>query len=141
MTLIMDAINKIKYPIILFDGVCNLCNNSVQFVIRNDTKEQFRFASLQSSFAQDLIRENIIKNTFNSFILIENGKVFTKSTAALRVLKLLGGKWKLIYAFILFPPFIRNGVYDIIANNRYRMFGKKELCWIPTPELRKLFLE
>ena len=128
-------------PVILFDGVCNLCSSSVQFVIKHDPKKQFRFASLQSDFGQSVLKKfNLPANQLNSFILLENDKIYTRSGGALRVTKKLNGLWPALYAFIIVPPFIRNAVYNFIAKNRYKWFGKKEACWLPTPELRKLFL-
>jgi predicted DCC family thiol-disulfide oxidoreductase YuxK len=127
--------------IILFDGVCNLCNSSVQFVIRHDKGAKFKFASLQSEFGQKILREEQLPvDDLRSFILIENGKVYTRSTAALRVAKKLGGAWPLLYGFIIVPRFIRDAVYDLIARNRYKWFGKQEACWVPTPELKNRFL-
>ena len=128
-------------PVILFDGVCNLCNGSVQFVIRHDRKKLFRFASLQSESGQQLLQQHQLPQTdFNSFVLIENGKVFTRSTAALKVAQKLSGPVKLLYGFIIVPKFIRDAVYNFISKNRYKWFGKKDSCMIPTPELRNRFL-
>ena len=128
--------------IILFDGVCNLCNNSVNFIIDRDKENFFQFASLQSEFGQKLQQENSEKIPANidSIILYENGSVFTKSSAALRIAKKLSGGWKFLYALIIIPSFIRNFFYDVIAKNRYRWFGKEESCRIPTPELKSKFL-
>jgi predicted DCC family thiol-disulfide oxidoreductase YuxK len=129
-------------PVILFDGVCNLCNNSVQFVINHDEKKLFRFASLQSTAGQALLKEYQLPETnFSSFVLIKNGEVFLKSTAALTVAKELKGLVKIIYIFIIVPSFIRNWVYNLIAKNRYKWFGKKDSCMIPTPELQSRFLK
>lgn len=128
--------------IILFDGVCNLCNTSVQFVLKRDTKATFKFASLQSNAGQKLLAEfKLPLDEFNSFIYIANGKLYTRSSAALHVAKQLNFPWKLMFGFIIVPPFIRNFVYDIIAKNRYKWFGKRESCMIPTPELKQRFLE
>ncbi len=128
-------------PIILFDGVCNLCNTSVQTVIKKDKQGIFYFASLQSEAGQNLLKEfNLPQENFNSFILIQNGKAYQKSTAALMVAKQLNGLLKLLYVFIIVPTFIRDTVYNIVANNRYKWFGKKESCMIPTPELKARFL-
>jgi predicted DCC family thiol-disulfide oxidoreductase YuxK len=128
-------------PIILFDGVCNLCNSSVQFVLKHDTKKIFRFASLQSFAGQALLKEyNLSQTAFNSFVLIKKGKVFLKSTAALMVARQLKGAVKFLYWFIIIPPFIRNAVYNVIAKNRYKWFGKQESCMMPTPELQSRFL-
>ena len=127
---------------ILFDGVCNLCNGAVQFVIKRDKKKYFSFASLQSGEGQKLSGQyDLPLNDFNSFILIENGKAYTRSTGALRVIKKLKGLWPLLYGFMIIPKFIRNAVYDWIARNRYKWFGKKDECMIPTPELKARFLD
>ena len=131
-----------EHPIILFDGVCNLCTSSVQFIIRNDLKQHFRFASQQSDIGKKLLTKNYIDiNKTNSLVLIDQGKVYQKSTGALRIAKQLSFGWSLLYVFILVPPFIRNPIYDFIAANRYKWFGKKEACWIPTPALKNLFLD
>ena len=128
-------------PIILFDGVCNLCNNSVQFVIKHDKTSQFIFAALQSETGQALLhRYNLPKQGFDSFVLIQNEKIFLKSTAALTVAKQLNGPVKLLYGFIIVPAFIRNTIYNFIAKNRYKWFGKKNSCMIPTPALQSRFL-
>jgi len=128
--------------IILFDGVCNLCSSSVQFIIKRDTKNQFHFASLQGRTGQEYLRRfRLPENTFNSFILVEEDHCYTRSTAALRIARSLDGAWPILYAFMIVPRFIRDGVYDIIARNRYRWFGKKEECWVPTPALRAKFLD
>ena len=134
--------NDVLHPMILFDGVCNLCNASVQYVIKHDKKRLFRFTSLQSSFGKKILKENNLpQNTFNSFILLDNNKIYTRSTAALLVAKKLSGFIKLLYGFIIVPKFIRDFVYDVIARSRYKWFGKKEACWVPTPELKSLFYE
>lgn len=127
-------------PVIFFDGYCNLCNSSVQFVIERDPKDIFRFASLQSDYAKEkLLPFHISEANLNSFILLENDKVYDRSTAALRVSRRLSGLWPLLYGFIIIPPFIRNGVYNFIAKNRYKWFGKQESCWVPTPALKSKF--
>lgn len=128
--------------VVLFDGVCNLCNRSVQFIIKRDKKQQFLFASLQGKTGQQLLQQfDLPANDLNSFILIEGDKVYKRSTGALRMLKALGGGWQLLYAFIIVPPFIRDAVYNWIARNRYKWYGKREECMIPTPELRQRFLD
>lgn len=132
----------LRHPVILFDGVCNLCNASVQFIIRHDKKQIFRFAALQSAFGQRVIENfNLTDKNIDSVILFENNSVQLKSDAALSIAKQLGGIYSLLYVFIIVPKFIRNSVYDFIARNRYRWFGKQESCMIPTPELKKLFIE
>ena len=128
-------------PIILFDGVCNLCNNAVQFVLKHDKKNLFRFASLQSDSAKSLlIKYDLHADNLNSVVLIQNGKAFTKSAAALSIAKTLSGPVKILYGFIIVPPFIRNAVYTLIADNRYRWFGKKDNCMFPSPDVASRFL-
>lgn len=127
--------------IILFDGVCNLCNSAITFVIARDKKARIKFAALQSVEGQELLkRYNLPQDSFNSFVLIKDGIVYTKSAAALKVCKHLTGFWPLLYGFIISPPFIRDGIYEWIAKNRYKWFGKKEQCMVPTPELSNRFL-
>lgn len=127
--------------IILFDGVCNLCNDAVQFIVKRDKKNQFHFASLQSEAGQHLLAKHILPlNDYNSFVLIEDDKVYTRSLAALRIAKKLKGLWPLLYGFIIVPKFIRDGIYKWIAKNRYRWFGKQDSCMVPTHELRARFL-
>lgn len=131
-----------NHPVILFDGVCNLCNSAVHFVIKHDPLHQFRFASLQSNFGQQVLQKiNLPVTGLGSFILLEKDTVYTKSGAVLRVIKKLSGAWPALYAFIIVPPFIRNAIYDVVARNRYQWFGKKEECRIPTPELQELFID
>lgn len=128
-------------PVILFDGVCNLCNGSVQFILKRDKEKKFLFASLQSNYGQTLLRQlDLPTDTFNSFILFENGKVFTRSAAALKMFSQLR-RWKWVKIFWIVPKFIRDAVYNLIAKNRYKWFGKKEECWLPTPDLKARFLD
>lgn len=124
-------------PVILYDGVCALCNSSVQFVIKRDHQRRFRYAALQSGYAQEVLGEEL---SFDSFVLWYEGKLYRKSTAALKVLWLLGGFWRLGYVAFLVPSFIRDGVYDWVARNRYKWFGKYDSCPIPTADQRALFL-
>ena len=127
--------------IILFDGVCNLCNGAVQFVIKRDQQNQFRFASLQSEFGQKILREQgVDPQNPQSFILKDGNQVYTESTGALKVAKYLGGFWAWLYAFIVVPRFIRDAVYRWIAKNRYKWFGKQESCWVPTAALASRFI-
>ncbi len=127
--------------IILFDGVCNLCNSSVNFIIKHDTKEQFLFASLQSDAAKEILLQFSTKKlTLDSITLIDGNTIYEKSSAALQISKYLNGGYKLLYGFIIIPRFIRDWVYNIIAKNRYTWFGKKEKCMIPTSEIRNRFL-
>jgi len=128
--------------IILFDGVCNLCNGSVQFVLKRDKAAFFKFASLQSDTGQDLLKRfDLPTDDYNSFVLIEQRSVFTKSTAALRVARKLDGWWRFLYVFMVIPRPVRDAVYGFIARNRYRMFGKRETCMIPQPEWKSRFLD
>jgi predicted DCC family thiol-disulfide oxidoreductase YuxK len=129
--------------VVLFDGVCNLCNSSVQFILKRDKARRFRFASLQSPAGQALLQKSgLPADHLSSFVLIENDKVFTRSSGALRVSKLLGGGWQIFYYCLwIIPVTIRDKVYDWIARNRYRWFGKREVCWVPTPELKGRFLD
>lgn len=130
-----------KY-IVLFDGVCNLCNRSVQFVLKRDKKKQFLFGSLQGKTGQEYLRKyHLPADEFHSFMLIEGNVLYTRSTAVLRMLKYLGRGWQLLYVFIYLPQSIRDGVYNLIASNRYKLFGKKDHCRIPTLEERERFLE
>jgi predicted DCC family thiol-disulfide oxidoreductase YuxK len=129
------------HPVILFDGVCNLCNGAVQYVIRHDPDAFFRFASLQGEAGQKLLKQyDLPTNNFTSFVLVQNGKVYLRSTAALTVAKQLKGLSKLLYGFIIVPAFIRNAVYNFIAKHRYKWFGEKDHCMIPTPALQSRFL-
>lgn len=129
--------------IILFDGVCNLCNNSVNFIIEHDKKDVFRFASLQSELGKKLTSERgIDSQELDSIVLIEPGVVyFKKSTAALEISKELSGGYSMLKYLSFLPEGLRDGVYDLIANNRYKWFGKKDACMIPTPELKAKFLD
>lgn len=128
-------------PLILFDGICNLCNGAVQFVIKHDSAGKFLFASLQSEAGQELLKKyNLPIDNFNSFILLQDEMVYSKSTGALKVAQQIKGAWSWLYIFIIIPKFIRDGVYTWIANNRYKWFGKKDACMIPTPELKARFL-
>ena len=127
--------------IIFFDGVCNLCNSSVNFVIKRDKKSVFKFATLQSELARKILSDNSLLFTdLNSFVLVENGIVYTRSTAALRVCRYLNGWWPLMFGFIIVPRFIRDIIYNLISKNRYRWFGKKENCMIPTSDVKARFL-
>jgi predicted DCC family thiol-disulfide oxidoreductase YuxK len=134
-------INNETY-ILLFDGVCNLCNSVVNFIIKRDSKEKFKFASLQSERGQALLKKfGLRTNDFDSFVFISGEEYFLKSSALLHVLRELGGVWKLFYAFIIFPRPVRDLVYSIVAKTRYRIFGKRDTCIIPTPEVNRKFLQ
>lgn len=126
--------------IILFDGVCNFCNASINFVIDHDTARRFRFASLQSDIGQQILTENRRSlSDFDTVLLVREGKLYKKSTAALEIARYLRG-WSWLYTFRFIPRFIRDVVYNLIAKNRYRIFGKSESCRIPTAEERSLFM-
>lgn len=128
-------------PVILFDGVCNFCNYWVNFAIKRDRKKKLKFTTLQGETAKQLLPQyNINPTSLSSVILIDNGKAYTQSSAAIRICKYLNGGWKLFYGLMIIPKFIRDLFYNIIARNRYKWFGKKEECMIPTPELRERFL-
>ena len=127
--------------IVLFDGDCNFCDSSVQFIIKRDPAAHFLFTSLQSDKGMELTKQYAIPEDVDSLVLIENGKAFTRSSAALRIAKKLDGLWHLLFLFILVPRKIRDGVYDYVAKNRYKWFGKKEdACMLPPPEIRKRFI-
>jgi predicted DCC family thiol-disulfide oxidoreductase YuxK len=137
----MDIEKAQDHKIILFDGVCNLCNGSVVFVIKRDKRDEFRFATLQEEPGRKLVaKHNIDTSKTDSIVLIEGEKSFTKSTAALRIARQLSGGYPLLYGLMIIPRFIRNWVYDLIARNRYKWFGRKDTCMIPTPELNRKFL-
>lgn len=128
--------------IILFDGVCNLCSGSVQFIIKRDREKSFQFASLQSAFGQNqLDKFSLNKSGLHSIILIRGERFFQRSDAALEISKRLGTGWSLLYGLKIIPRFIRDGVYNWISNNRYRFFGKKEECWIPDSNTKDRFIE
>ncbi|SOC40673.1 thiol-disulfide oxidoreductase DCC family protein [Ureibacillus acetophenoni] len=126
--------------IILFDGECNFCDASVQFIIKRDTNKVFQFASLQSDIGKGLLNKYNAPENLDSFVLIDGDKYFLQSTAALRVCKDLKGAYKLLYFFVIVPKPMRNFVYQFIAKNRYKWFGKNESCMIPSPEDRQRFL-
>ncbi|ALM19895.1 thiol-disulfide oxidoreductase [Nonlabens sp. MIC269] len=127
--------------IILFDGVCNLCNGAVVFIIKRDKKDVFRFAALQSEIGEKLLRKHQIDpEKTDSIILVDDNNAFAKAGAALRIAQELSGLWPALAILRIVPRFISNAVYDWIASNRYQWFGKKESCMIPTPELKAKFL-
>lgn len=130
-----------QQSIILFDGVCNFCNSAVNFTLKKNKKANIRFAHLQSEAGQKLLRQyNLPVNEMESFVFIENDKTYKRSTAALRVCRHLRGLWPLCYGLIIVPKFTRDGIYDWIARNRYKWFGRNESCMIPTPEVKTRFL-
>ena len=127
--------------IIIFDGICNLCNASVQFIIKHDKDDMFRFLPLQSAKAKQMIND-LNKNIINAdtVVLIQDNKIFTKSEAALRISKYLGSPWKFFYFFKFIPKFIRDWIYEVIAQNRYQWFGKRSTCMVPTEDTKSKFL-
>jgi predicted DCC family thiol-disulfide oxidoreductase YuxK len=127
--------------IILFDGICNLCNKSVQFILKRDPEGIFKFASMQSKAGEKLLKQYGFNGEIKSILLIDNDKVYRKSSAALRIAGKLHGFWKLLVVFQVIPPFLRDLIYDYIAKNRYRWFGKNESCMLPSPEWKKRFLQ
>ena len=128
--------------IVLFDGVCNLCNGAVQFIISRDPEGRFAFASLQSAAGQARLRRlGLSTNEFDTFVLVEGGNAYTRSTAALRIARQLPGAWRLLYALMIVPRPVRDWVYGLVARNRYRLFGRRDSCMLPTPELKAKFLQ
>jgi len=114
----------------------------VQFVLKHDRKAKFRFASLQSEYGKLLLQKHQLPTeSFGSFVLVEDDKIHSKSTAALRVVKSLSGMWPVLYIFIIIPRFIRDAVYGFVARNRYKWFGKRDSCWLPKPEWKERFLD
>lgn len=137
-------LNKLLPPnkqIILFDGVCNLCDKFVQFVLRHDKEKQFIFASLQSSIGQQLLREYNLENSLKTVVLISDGVAYLYSDVAIRVGNTLGGWMKITYLFYLVPKFFRDIIYNWIAANRYRLFGKQDHCIIPKVEWKDRFID
>ena len=126
--------------IILFDGDCNFCDQSVQFIIKRDPQGLFKFASLQSEIGKKLLNKYNTPSDLDSFVLIEGNHCYFKSSAALRICKNLKGVWKLLYVLLVVPKPLRDFFYGIIAENRYKWFGIKESCMLPSPEERKRFL-
>lgn len=138
----MGTDHSVSKPIIFFDGVCNLCNTAVQFILKRDKKNLFRFSSLQSDYAKANLPSSFTDDQNLQSIILKNGNsILTKSSAVLTVTKNLSGGWPILYAFIVIPKFIRDGLYDIIAKNRYSWFGKKDQCMIPSPQLKSRFID
>jgi len=128
--------------LVLFDGVCNFCNYWVQFALKRNKKKSLKFGSLQGNTAKEILPGfGINPNQLSSVFLIEKNKIYNESTAALHICKHLDGPWKLVYIFILIPAFLRDPIYKLIARYRYKWFGKKEACMIPTPQHRARFVD
>lgn len=131
----------IKSPVLLFDGVCNLCNASVQWVLKRDRKGIFRFAALQSEAGRALLRQSgLSSENFDTVVLVDGDRVFTRSDAALEIVRRIGGPWSLLGIFRIVPRPLRNAVYDWVARYRYRWFGKTQSCMIPQPEWANRFI-
>ncbi len=130
-------------PVVLFDGVCNLCNGAVQFIIKNEKQPSFLFASLQSEFGQKFLKANQLdeKKFRTLFVLKPDGSHLSRSTAALWIAAKLRLPWKMLSVCWIVPRFLRDWVYDLVARYRYRIFGKKDACLIPSPDLKKRFLD
>ena len=128
-------------PILLFDGVCNLCNRLVIFLIRRDKKARIKFAPLQSQTGElYLEKNNLAIDEINSIVYIEGENLFLKSSAILHLFKVLGGVWSMIYLLSIIPKFIRDFFYDSVAKSRYRIFGKADACMVPSAEFADRFL-
>ena len=132
---------KEEQPVILFDGVCNLCESSVQFILKHDKKKIFRFGSLQSPAGIFLLNQYPSAKNSDSVVLIYNGNAYTKSSAALKIAGLLGGWFSLLKPFAILPAFLRDGIYEFIAARRYKWFGKKNECWLPGPQYKGRFID
>ncbi len=132
---------KVNKSIIFFDGVCNLCNSSVQFILKRDTNKKFMFASLQSDVAKKLLLHKNVKNNLDSIILLDNSVIYQKSTAIFKIGNKLGFPYNLGSVFFIIPKFARDFIYNWIAKNRYKWFGKKDSCMLPTKEYLERFLE
>ncbi len=129
-------------PVLLFDGVCNFCNSVVNFIIRHDKTGNIRFASLQSPAGKGLLAEGLrAKEEQDSFVLIHSGRIYTRSSAALQVARLLRFPWCISYIFIVIPSSLRDGAYNLIARNRYRWFGKRASCTLPPFDVKGRFLD
>ena len=130
-----------KQSIVLFDGVCNFCNGSVNFIIKHDSQKRFKFAALQSEIGQKLLRQyGLSENDLDSVVLVEDGQAFTRTTAALKTARHLDGLWSWAVIFLAVPLPVRDMFYRLFAKNRYQLFGRTEACMMPTPELRHRFL-
>jgi predicted DCC family thiol-disulfide oxidoreductase YuxK len=128
--------------IVLFDGVCNLCNAAVRFIIKRDPKARFSFGALQSQAAQELLRGTDLKpEDLRTVIYLAGDQALVRSSAALTILRDLGGLWSLAYGFMIVPRPIRDLLYGLIAKYRYKWFGQQETCMVPTPDLRSRFLD
>ena len=132
--------NDATKTIVLFDGVCNLCNGVVQFIITEDKAGVFQFASQQSEIGLALLEAHQLP-AMNTVVLIDGVKVYTRSDAVLEIMKRLPTPWSWLGGLKIIPNFLRDAVYKLIARYRYNIFGRREACWLPTPELRARFLD
>lgn len=140
----MDSTSQIESPILLFDGVCNLCIGAVNFIIDQEALKNYKFASLQSQFAQRLLREKKLPSAhmeINTIYLFTDDQIFQKSAAVFKIVNSLSWNWRWIYLFSFLPSIITDFFYDLIAKNRYLWFGRQEKCKIPSPELAERFLD
>lgn len=134
--------SEVQNPVILFDGVCNLCNGSILFILNRDPSGIFRFAPLQSETGKNLLSKFDLPNDkLDSIILVENNEYYLRSTASLKILQRLGALWKIVYVFMLVPRPVRDYIYDIVARNRYKWYGKRAECMIPSSDIESRFLE
>ncbi len=142
-TVVMKRTSNQSEPIVLLiDGHCNMCHGLAKFVVGRDKRAVFRFASLQSELGRRLLKEGgMPEDALETFVMVDNGKYYTKSTAALRIGRKLGWPWSVAYPAIVVPRFVRDRVYRFVARRRYRWFGRSESCLLPTPEMRSRFLE
>lgn len=133
--------SDIKYPVLLFDGVCNLCNRWVQWVLLHDRQQRFRFAALQSETGQRLLlHAGLSAQNLDTVVLVDGDRIFTRSDVALAVVQRIGGIWALFAVLKVIPRPVRDALYDLVARYRYRWFGKKQSCMIPQPEWKDRFL-
>jgi len=128
--------------IVIFDGICNFCHRAVNFIIQRDPKRQFKFAPVQSDYAQAVMRKHRVNMTgIETFVLIKNGRCFTQTNAALEITKTLSGLWCLFYIFKIVPRPTRDYVYQVFARNRYRLFGRAQSCLLPSKEIKSRFID
>ncbi|MFZ1808796.1 MAG: thiol-disulfide oxidoreductase DCC family protein [Cyclobacteriaceae bacterium] len=138
----MGAPDTVVNTVVLFDGVCNLCNGSVQFIIKRDKASKFHFAALQSKYGQSQLNQlGIPSASLQSIVLLKGDRFYQRSNAVLEIARMLGGFWPVLYTFKIVPAFFRDWIYTGIANNRYRWFGRQDQCMIPTPALKARFLD
>jgi predicted DCC family thiol-disulfide oxidoreductase YuxK len=136
-----NDVTQIPDRLVLFDGVCNLCSALVQFVIRHDPAAKFRFAALQSEIGREIFQNHDFDPVdLQTFVFVVDGRIFLRSDAAIEVISRFGGAWRILRVFRFVPRALRDSIYTIVARNRYRWFGRKEVCMVPTPEIKERFL-